>query len=1200
MKWTKLILWLCALLGAAQAAEWNQYLYLGRGDYWRQRIPLVVTNAGSAAAEGAAVDLRIGAGAGEVALAGASADALRVCDAGGNELLWALRDADGEGVRKGTIPSGSTLTVPVVCAAQSGTLLYLYFDNPAAWPVPDFLDAASGLRNGGMESGSGAAPTGWQHDEADATHRASWVTEQPHSGAKCLKTVVATGAEPTWIATRQQHIRITGGARYLFHAWVRAENVAGNAGWYLHIGCATNSQMLNPMVNGGKGSYGWKEVRTEFTAPATADRAVIGTVLRGTGTAWFDDAALERLDPGTLRATALPPERMHAIAETGADAAWPTAGDFATAAYRFPLRVLNLGAQPVEGGFISADLGAALARLNGRIDPERLSVREGGQPVPFHRIGQTLLFPGGVAPRTRKTFAVYFAPGTGRNAAQESAVRNYAANPALPGGETRESVAGVVRAEYARLLASGANLVRNPDFESGDGVPSDWHGAENKRDDRVQMNGATPGLFGNRCAQMLVSTNAGLAWRGWKQSIAVKPGRTYLVASWLKCRGLAGDSLQIHAHVLDAHGKICREDGFRSIGPALSGTHDWTLLQGLLTLARDAAHLEIHLTTQATGAAWHDGVVVTEVTPAQPAALESRPAAEATQPVAWPVNAIVKVFRDDVPPAQIPVARLTAARGEREPLQVALRSPRAIAGVNVIADAPRGSWGKRLPAPDIGVVGYVPVDHASNYFQTDSPAWQRKFPTRAGACDGWCDLWPDPILPKTVFDLAAHQTQPAWLTIHVPVDAKSGDYRGTVRFEAGGKTIAELPYTIHVWDFALPAEQHVKAIYDARGTGPRWQQPGMTADEGRREMWKFMAERRLCPDGIKPEPKLNFRNGQVEADFAEFDKAAAYYLEELKLQHFYTPHLFYGFGWGHPPHKLSGEEPFPGAWPFTDADHRVLRPEYKHAYQECLKVFWAHLKEKGWDKKCTLYISDEPYDTKQPIREQMIALCAMIREVDPAIPIYCSTWHHQPAWDGSLTVWGVGHYGIVPVEKLDALRQGGAKLWWTTDGQMCLDTPLCAVERLLPHYCFKFGAEAYEFWGVDWLTYDPYEFGWHSYIHQSGEPGKTTWVRYPNGDGYLVYPGAKFGQRAPVSTVRLEQAGEGCEDYEYLWLLRDRIAAAQQAGRDTAAAARVLAEAQELVTIPNASGRYSTRILPDPDAVLRVKERVAQAIEALR
>jgi hypothetical protein len=421
-----------------------------------------------------------------------------------------------------------------------------------------------------------------------------------------------------------------------------------------------------------------------------------------------------------------------------------------------------------------------------------------------------------------------------------------------------------------------------------------------------------------------------------------------------------------------------------------------------------------------------------------------------------------------------------------------------------------------------------------------------------------------------------------------------------VRFIANGKNISEVPYTVHVWDFALPEEMHVKAIYDARGNGPQWKVPGMSADDVRREIWKFMAERRLCPDSVKPEPKIRFHDGKVEADFAAFDVAASYYFGELKLPHMYTPYSFYGFGWGHPPHKFAGEEPYTGVWPYTNVNRRILRPEYKHAYQECLKVFWSHLKEKGWDKKCVLYISDEPYDGQKPVRDQMIALCEMIHEVDPAIPVYSSTWHHQPEWDGSLTVWGLGHDGRVPPEKLEAIRKGGATLWWTTDGMMCTDTPYCGVERLLPHYCFKYGAEAYEFWGIDWLTYDPYAFGWHAYNFQSGQPGHTEWVRFPNGDGFLIYPGAPFGQRGPVPSIRVEQAGEGCEDYEYLWLLRDRIETAKKSGRDVATAERALASAQELVSMPNPGGRYSTRILPDPDAVFRVKEDVARAIESLR
>jgi hypothetical protein len=216
----------------------------------------------------------------------------------------------------------------------------------------------------------------------------------------------------------------------------------------------------------------------------------------------------------------------------------------------------------------------------------------------------------------------------------------------------------------------------------------------------------------------------------------------------------------------------------------------------------------------------------------------------------------------------------------------------------------------------------------------------------------------------------------------------------------------------------------------------------------------------------------------------------------------------------------------------------------------------------------------------------MKALCAMVHEVDPAIRIYCSTWHHQPEWDGLLDVWGLGHYGLVSVAKMGEIRKRGSAIWWTTDGMMCLDTPYNAIERLLPHYAFKYGAEAYEFWGLDWLTYDPYELGWHKFLpHDFGPDQEKTAVRYPNGDGYLAYPP--------------RQAREGLEDYEYLHLLKTLVERRTAEGKDVRAAAEALDLASGLVTSPCEIGRYSTRILPDPDRVHAVREAVARAIEAM-
>jgi hypothetical protein len=1237
------MLLLSATVVTAQAG-WHHPLYLGNDGYWRQRVRLDIRNNTQRDASGAPVALKVGEGANEADLAGASAEAVRVCSAAGTEMLFAIEAPDGRAVTKGPIPAGSTLTIPVECPAGESVTYYIYFDNPAAWPVPDFLEGAEALRNGGVEDGAGDTPFGWAHDDPDAQHRASWVSETPHSGKRCLKTVVAPWAEPTWISTRQYGIRIIGGARYVMRAWVKADNVQGYAGWYIHVGNDENPMIISPMLSGGGGTYDWKEVTAEFTAPPEADRADLGTVLRGTGTAWFDDVTLEAETPAQPTVRVSRPERMNLL-EVGAGGAWfdDDASDDVRWDHRVPVTLLNFTDQPQENLLAQVDLAPILARLRGRASRDAVRVTDGARAISFYLAGDSLLFGGAVPARSARTYYVYLA--TDRR---------------IPPAETFD---------YASLLASPCNLVSNPSFEDGADLPTGWPGSgEGEMPAGATLTLDRPGLFGERCVKLFVPRGGQTTWTGWRQDVSVKPGATYVYAAWVKCQDVDEGEVRIHAHYRTATGDLCRWPQYATAGPPIGGTKGWTLMVGLFTTPDDCAIFQLHLTMNTTGTVWHDGVVLAEVTPARVGALEARPAPAGAGLLVWSVNPIVKVFREDTPtlrsspdPVGVetslarrgrirharrlrgpypalpsdatarragyaageatarrvfgpslglalpsmqaggevrPAVRLSCARNEKEPLQLAIRSAEAIRQVRIEVDPPTDAHGSRLPDPEIGIVGYVPIDYPTSYYLTKSPPWRRKYPTAPGGCDGWAGWWPDPLLPRSTFDLAADQTQPVWITVSVPKGAAPGDYAGKIRLVAGGRTLKQVPFTVHVWDFALPEENHVGAIYDLR-VGGQWSVPGQSDAEVRRQLERFMAEHRVCPDTISPDPVIKYANGAVTADFTEFDKAAERYFDELKFPYTYTPWYFYCFGWGLPPGEKFGEKPYEGQYPYENVDRSRLRPAFNKAYQACLKAYWDHMKQKGWADRCVLYLSDEPFYHREPIRAQMKALCEMIHEVDPAIPIYVSTWQHCPEWDGFINLWGIGHYGIVPPEKMAELRAAGDRVRFTTDGHMCTDTPYCAIERLLPHYCFKYGVEAYEFWGITWLTYNPYEFGWHSYIPQTDTPGEVYWVRYPNGDGFLAYPGGPIGHDGPVSSIRLEQAREGVEDYEYLYLLRDLIGKAKGAGRDTTEAERALERASRLVDIPNAGGRYSTKILPNPDAVLRVREAVARAIEAL-
>jgi hypothetical protein len=82
-----------------------------------------------------------------------------------------------------------------------------------------------------------------------------------------------------------------------------------------------------------------------------------------------------------------------------------------------------------------------------------------------------------------------------------------------------------------------------------------------------------------------------------------------------------------------------------------------------------------------------------------------------------------------------------------------------------------------------------------------------------------------------------------------------------------------------------------------------------------------------------------------------------------------------------------------------------------------------------------------------------------------------------------------------------------------------VDVPL--IESRLLHWLnYRFGLKGYLHWGLNHWTDDPFE-----------APGKHR------GDGWHVYP-KKDGL---LNSLRWEQMRNGIQDYEYFWMLEDKI-----------------------------------------------------------
>ena len=361
------------LTSAAFGQNWQSGCVDG-GALWPNRVSVTIENGGDSALE-RFLPLPIGDGKNQLPLVGERVESIRLFGPDGKELLYDMETADGVALHSGATCDGAMLTIPVAVEAKSSAVYTIYYGNPKSGRLPDGLNTRMTLANGDFETVIGNVFAGWQFDAGDEKHTVAVSGESPFSGKKCVKTVVASGAEPTWIAARQVGVSVEAGARYRFTAAVKGENIVGRSGWYLHIGSASKPMMAAPMADAGEGSFDWKTVTLEFTAPPESDRVEFGTVLRGTGTAWYDAARLEQIDEAPTAVytiTVGAPENMpyKIVAPEGFDFANPNDFDLSKAGFdknaRFALlRVLSNG----EARTTNVLFDAAL--LERRLGPNR-------------------------------------------------------------------------------------------------------------------------------------------------------------------------------------------------------------------------------------------------------------------------------------------------------------------------------------------------------------------------------------------------------------------------------------------------------------------------------------------------------------------------------------------------------------------------------------------------------------------------------------------------------------------------------------------------------------------------------------------------------------------------------------------------------------------------------------------------------------
>ncbi|MCX6898108.1 MAG: DUF4091 domain-containing protein [Verrucomicrobia bacterium] len=481
------------------------------------------------------------------------------------------------------------------------------------------------------------------------------------------------------------------------------------------------------------------------------------------------------------------------------------------------------------------------------------------------------------------------------------------------------------------------------------------------------------------------------------------------------------------------------------------------------------------------------------------------------------LSPLEKVFPDTpVPPQPAQGVVLWCARNEAECAQIAVRSTQALTGATVRVGPLKHVGGYTLPTEAVqwNFVGSIPL-------KKNTPCENATTLARKAPCD-----MPDVLLAERARDIPANSTQAIYLTVTVPKDAPDGRYTGTVTLVADGKETS-LPVELNVWPFTVPDERHLFVT--------NWINHGTIAKAHKVELWsdaffaiygKYLDNMHAHRQNIAWVPwsliKVTEKNGgRLSFDYVLFDR----YVEELH-KHGVADRIEIMFV-GHFKDGWSGREIALTRLEVKDAKTGQRKKlEFDQGLALLLHDLEQHLEQKGWLDKAVIHIADESSQyTVLSWREQS-------RRVHQAAPRLKRIDAIEASDFGDdLEVWvpKLSHLkNWLP--QYQAQQRAGKELWFyicchPTGGyypNRFLDYRLGMV-RLIHWLNAAYDLAGYLHWGwCAWKSDDPF-----------GAPPDTL----PPGDTHTVYPGPD----GPLNSLRWEAQRDSLEDFEYLWLLTQRM-----------------------------------------------------------
>ncbi len=494
----------------------------------------------------------------------------------------------------------------------------------------------------------------------------------------------------------------------------------------------------------------------------------------------------------------------------------------------------------------------------------------------------------------------------------------------------------------------------------------------------------------------------------------------------------------------------------------------------------------------------------------------------------------VRYKKLDVPDVkQAGTLRLKAWKGERVNAQAVLWTQKDLEGAEMtVSELKNGSSVIPASAVRTHFVRYVMTDELNKDGSGGCGARENKAEWDSSMVADVLDI-------VRVREVKARTTQPVWLNVWVPAEAKPGKYKGTLTVSGKNFEAMKLPFEIEVvnrtlsepqkWAFHLDLWQNPYAVARYYQV-PLWSKAHfdamrpimkMLANAGQRAITASIMHKPWAGQTEDAYDSMIFRMKKLDGtwvyDYTVFDKWVEFMMNEVGIKDLISCYTMI-------PWALSFDY-------FDQATNRVQfikaapgDKAYAEYWGTFLKDFSRHLREKGWFEKTAISMDERPMEAMQEAIK-------VIKAADPEFKITLAGNYHEEI-QGDLYYLSIPYGNQFPADvKAERERKGQISTVYT-----------CCTEAFPNTFTFSAPAEA------AWTALHAVAGGYDGYLRWAVnswpiDPLRDSRFRtWAAGDTYSIYPG-------PRSSIRFERLVEGLQDCEKIYVLRKELEAKGATGK---------------------------------------------------